>query len=774
MSYQIPPTLPSELDELAAHVEAFRQGRLDATALKARRVPFGCYEQRQDGTYMVRVRTTGGALSPTQLAALATISTHFHGSALHITTRQEFQIHDVALDDVVAIMRALLAAGLASRGGGGNTVRNIMVSPDAGVGLDEVFDPSPYAFALTTRLIAEPDSWLLPRKFKISFSNSPADTAYAQFNDLGFIARIENGVEGFRVYVAGGMGTKPEVGHLLHDFIPASDTYAVAEALKRLFDKHGNRKNRHAARLRFLWKTLGETRFRQLYDEERQRLQSESPAPLIPTEPASSTPAAPLAVDPGDLGPEFRAWRSRYAEPQKQPGLFSVLVPVFLGNLKNEDALALADLLAPFGSDVVRATLGQNLKLRNIPEAHLPAVWRTLGRVGNLANDSRLIGNAIACPGADTCKLGICRSKGVLSAIARRLGKAGLDLDRIGDFHLNISGCPNTCSQHMLADLGFYGNALRQGQRMYPAYAVVAGARFHDGQARLAQPIERIAARDVPAFVQDVLTVWMANMDRYGSFADYVDAEGADEIRAIAGRYRDIPEFDDDKNYYYDWGADEVFSLVGRGTGECSAGLFDLIDVDLNKAAALRDGLPVEADGATLYQIALLAARALLITRGVEADSDAAVFGSFERHFLLAGLVDQRFAAVVSAGQSADLEALGRQRSEVVELLAEVDKLYRSMDNSLRFLAETAAPSAPPPVAATLERDYRTVACPMNFVKVKLDLEKISKGQTLRVILGDGEPIRNVPRSVEQEGHKILEQVKEGDVWAVLIEKATA
>ncbi len=253
MYYDIPVTLWDEVDELESFVQRHLDGRLDAASLKARRVPFGCYEQRQNGAYMLRIRCPGGALTPTQLRTIATLSNRYGAGHIHVTTRQEFQIHDLKLEDVVPVMRQLMDGGLATRGGGGNTVRNIILSPDAGVSPDEAFDPSPYTFALTSFLIAQPNSWALPRKFKIAFSNSAKDSAYAQFNDLGFVATVQDGVLGFRVYVAGGMGTKPEVGHLLHEFIPADDVYLVAEATKRVFDKHGNRKNKNAARLRFLW-----------------------------------------------------------------------------------------------------------------------------------------------------------------------------------------------------------------------------------------------------------------------------------------------------------------------------------------------------------------------------------------------------------------------------------------------------------------------------------------------------------------------------------------
>ncbi len=411
MFYKIPANLASELEELDAYIERFRRGDIDAAALKVRRVPFGCYEQRTDGTFMVRIRTTGGALTPHQLRTMATISARYGNAAIHITTRQEFQIHDVALENILPVMRELLLVGLAARGGGGNTVRNVLVSPDAGVGFDEVFDPSPYAFALTSRLIAEPDSWLLPRKFKIAFSNSAADSSYAEFNDLGFMAQRRDGERGFRVVVAGGLGTKPAVANLLHDFIPADNVYLVTTAIKRLFDAHGNRKNRHAARLRFLWSTLGEERFRELYDEQLQRVRLENP-PALELEEVPQTSSLPSFPPEADHSSEFEQWKQRFVELQRQSGLVSVLVPVFLGNLKNEYALRLADFLEPFGDFVLRAPFGQNLRLRNIPERYLPNVFHLLREITELSTGPRLVANSISCTGADTCKLGICLSKG--------------------------------------------------------------------------------------------------------------------------------------------------------------------------------------------------------------------------------------------------------------------------------------------------------------------------------------------------------------------------
>lgn len=571
MFYDIPKTLRGEIDELDMFVQRHLAGDIDTESLKTRRVPFGCYEQRENGRYMLRVRCPGGAVTPHQLRTIAVLSKEYGSDSIHITTRQEFQVHDLDLENVVPVMRQLLEAGLATRGGGGNTVRNIIVSPDAGVSPDEVFDPSPYAFTLTSRLIAEPDSWMLPRKFKIAFSNSGKDSAHAQFNDLGFIAAKQMGELGFRVYVGGGLGAKPEVGHQLHEFLPLNDLYLVAEATKRVFSKYGNRKDKHAARLRFLWKQLGEDRFRQVYEWELEQMRREEAARLELPE-VRNTPATLRLRPVEDESPEFQMWKRRFVAPQRQSGLCSISIPVFLGNLKNEEAIALALFLEPFGDNVIRATLGQNLRLRNIPETYLANVYAVAKTISQLASAPALLSNAIACTGADTCKLGICLSKGALRAILDKLRGSGLDLDQIPDFKLNLSGCPNTCGQHLLADLGFYGKVGRQSERLFAAYGVVAGAIVRGGEGRLAKKLGQVAARDLPNFVRDVLQTWIWKKPRFSSFAAYIDAEGAHEISALCTRHRILPHSGIEETHFFDWGASEPFSLLGRGPGECSAG----------------------------------------------------------------------------------------------------------------------------------------------------------------------------------------------------------
>jgi len=253
ISYEIPAVLTEEIDGLEKAIQEYRSGSLNPIKFRGIRVPFGIYEQRKDDTYMVRMRCAAGVVTPLQLRRAAELSKQYGKDVLHVTTRQALQIHDVQLENAVTVIRGLLEVGLSTRGGGGNTVRNIVANVDSGIDAGEVFDVTPYALALTSALIAEHDSWTLPRKYKIAFSNSESDSAGAAFTDLGFLATMKGGWRGFRVYVAGGLGRKPQAGHLLYEFIEPEKIYAIAAGLKRLFDKHGNRKDKNNARLLFLW-----------------------------------------------------------------------------------------------------------------------------------------------------------------------------------------------------------------------------------------------------------------------------------------------------------------------------------------------------------------------------------------------------------------------------------------------------------------------------------------------------------------------------------------
>ncbi len=786
--YSLPSQLEGEIRELEELIRKFKQGEVSATELKAHRVPFGVYEQREPDTYMMRIRCAAGTVSPSQLEQIARIASRHSMSDLHITTRQELQIHYIKLDDIIPLIGALKEIGLATRGGGGNTVRNIISEPDAGTDPQEIFDVSPYAVALTTRMIAENDSWNLPRKFKIAFSGSVEDKAYATLTDIGFIARTQDGKKGFRVYAAGGLGAKSAAGKLLLDFVEADQVYPVAKALKNIFWKYGNRKNKHAARSRFLWNSLGEEEFKKRFYEEYGNIRKEGFMPLAIESEAPVLEAPDLKREEAHDPEGFSRWSKRYAVEQKQKGLFSVRIPVALGFISRERAEELGRFLGPFGDDVLRMTQDQNFLLRNIPAEYLGNVYNFLTVTLPGLDRPAIYGRILSCAGASTCQLGICLSRHAARALMRSLEESGLDLDEIGPIKINISGCPNACGQHQVGDLGFFGKALRKEGHVYPAYNVLAGAVVRDGETQFAEQVGEVPAKYLPDLVKDLLEIYLSKGVRAKSFQNYIRKKGKEDLKRLCARYEKIPAFDEDKNFYFDWDAGALFSLAGRGAGECSAGLFDLIELDLKNIKDTKEklgdkGTDPAQRGAFLAKLIFYSSRMLLITRGVEPKSEPEVFEAFSRHFIETGLVASSFKPLFDFALRKDYPALLAKDHEATTLADLIAALYASMDNSFNFqaqpsLSETrkkktvaAAVSEKKEMPPVTVKDFRGVACPMNFVKTKVELAQLKNGELLEIWIDDGPPIENVPGSVKAEGHKIISQKKTGGYWSVVIKK---
>ncbi len=778
LTYEIPDSLKTEIDELDALIQDYKLGRIDFNELKAHRVPFGIYEQRKDDTYMVRIRCAGGMITPSQLASIAELSEKYGNEYLHLTTRQEVQIHDVVLDDIIPILRELQPMGLSSRGGGGNTIRNIMTDVYSGIHSDQVFDVTPYAVALTSQLISEPDSWRLPRKYKISFSACPADRGLATVNDLGFIAALKEGQQGFTVYIAGGMGARSELGKVLYEFVLPEEIYPIARGLKNLFDKHGNRRNKHDARIRFLWNNMGEAKFRSHLEAEiaalKQQDLPELDIPLIEDISPLDTQSAMIQINDADQA----LWMSRYVLAQRQTGLYAVLIPVALGNLSLKTAVLLAIYLNKFGDNVLRISQDQNLVLRNIPGQALDEVYHFIKTHFSWAQQPAVLSKLRACAGASTCKLGIGLSRGLADAINQATLRSGLDLDALQDLRVNISGCPNSCGQHMLADIGYFGRASRKDAHLYPAYHVVVGAQIGRGRTCFAEQLGSLAARDIPRFHVQVIRDYLESRLDHDSFAMYLEKRGREHIIHLLKDYANVPDFAEDKTYYYDWGSEELFSLAGRGVGECSAGIFDLIDVDVKNIEKVRLGLErAENDdvrSGLLYELVLYSSRMLLVTQGIEARDDQQVFEKYLETFINPCLVEDKFKSLILSALAQDRAALLREADLCLELSHTMVELYQNMDNSLNFHNQAQAASERQVATADKRRfkDLRGVACPMNFVKVKIELASMQKGEVLDIWLDDGQPIQNVPGSVRSEGHKVLSQEQVEDYWGVSIQKS--
>ncbi len=775
--YTLPSILKTEINAFSQQIFDFKNGTIEAVKFKAIRVPMGIYEQRRNGTFMVRVRCAAGMISPKQLLGIAAIATKNGIEDIHLTTRQELQLHGVKLEQTPAVLEGLFDLGLSSRGGGGNTVRNIMASEDAGISPDELFDVTPYALALTNTLIAETDSWSLPRKYKIAFAVNDTDNANAIFNDLGFIATFRNDEKGFKVFLGGGLGSKPSAGHLLFDFLPASDILYVAEAVKALFSEHGNRRNRHKARIRYIFYRLGKEKVFELFHTYYNRLKEEDKYPLnLPQIQAYSNKGRVL--NQADGNNIFGVWTKRYVKEQKQVGLYSVEVPLEHGMTDTSTLSGLAQFLVPFGSDCIRLTMRQNFLLRNIPGDQLPELFQLINSLGIETSSPRLLNSLVACAGADTCRLGICLAKGASSAIKSTLSQLEeAKLDKLSDFRINLSGCPNSCGQHNLAQLGFYGKASRN-DRLYPAYYVTIGGQTGIGTAQLGERIGEISARDVPSFTSKVISAYASKMDNYPDFNSYLLAQGKAEIKNILEAHKVIPSFEEDKNYYFDWGAEELFSIKGKGTAECSAGMFDMIDFDrdaiLDLQRKLEDIHSMEPADHILYQIVFHSSRMLLVTRGIEPKSREEVFSSFTETFINEGYIDARFTPVVKLAWQFPEGHFTEHQQSILELALSVIELYNTMDDSLQFKTGKENPKTEEPIIekkVNRAKDFRGIACPMNFVKTKIELAQMKAGELLEILLDDGAPINNVPGSVRSEGHEIIKEEKINDYWVVLIKK---
>ncbi|MDH5719622.1 MAG: sulfurtransferase TusA family protein [Spirochaetia bacterium] len=774
-SYDLPKNLIDEVKEFEYKIKEFQAGAINPVQFKGIRVPHGIYEQREPMTHMMRIRCAGGIALPRQLKKTAELAEKYGSGIVHITTRQEMQIHNVKIQDIVTIYRELISVGLSSRGGGGNTIRNIVASHDSGVNPKEAFDIGPHTVALTSKMIAKENSFNLPRKFKISFSNGGEIDSRAMITDLGFLAKIKDGQKGFKVFCAGGMGASSALGVVLFDFIEEDKVYCVTEALKLMFNAYGNRRQKHKSRIRFLYKSLGEEKFKQYFNEEYQKL-LQNGYPVLELEEIENKDNKNNSLKEEDISaPEFELWKNRYVKEQKQEGLFSVELPLFLGDITAKDAVKLAEFLENFGENSLRFSIDQNMHLRNIPEAYLGNVFRLLPEIKTISDKPSLTGKMIACTGADTCKLGLCLPRGVTPEIQRALFESGLDLDKL-DVRIHVSGCANSCGCHHSADLGFKGKIMRKDKELLPAYVVLAGAVISENESRFAEELTEVASKDMPSFVVDVLKIYSEKKARFNSFYEYAQNEGREDIIEAAKKYSNIPSYEEDASYYTDWTAKEKFTVLKGQKAECSASLYDMIDFDKeiidNSLEKLESVEGQEERNNLLKKILFSASRMLLVTKGLEASDELSVYGLFLKNFIGPNLVSGEFADMIKKAQNAEIGDYKAFEDKIIKLADSVKKLYESMDDSLQFKTEE-SPEEPSSDENSAEKfkDLRGVKCPMNFVKAKIELTPMKSGDKLALLLDDGEPIENVPGSIESEGHAILKKEKQAEHWFLLVKK---
>jgi sulfite reductase beta subunit-like hemoprotein len=538
--------LGAAVEEHAENVARFRRGELTPEQFRPLRLAMGVYAQLAHVKHMQRIKIPGGCVTADQLEALADGAERWGRGLAHVTTRQDVQLHYLEIEETIELQRALTQAGITCVGACSDTIRNVTASPLAGVLDDEVFDVTPFAHAVTQHFLFHEHNRKLPRKFKIALSGSEADLAQVMINDIGLFAVTRDGARGFRVYVAGGLGSTPEIAHLWREFLPEGELLAACEAVVSVFFRDGERKNRKKNRLKFLLRKLGEAETLRRFDEEMARIVAARGATLaadLERWRADFTEGAPPPAEPGGVAlgdAAFARWLRTNTVKQKQAGYRAVTVKLPLGDITSPQLRAVAAAARRFGNGEARATNTQNFVLRWVPEGRLVALHRALGLAGLAEADADHITDVVACPGNDYCTLSITRSMKMGADIREHLALQGSraegdDMVRaIGPFSIKISGCPNSCGQHHVADVGMTGLMVKDADGVErPHYSLRVGGGVGAG-AHIGDRLDgRVAEEDTPRVIAAIASHYVAERGEGETFREFVARVGAAELSRV-------------------------------------------------------------------------------------------------------------------------------------------------------------------------------------------------------------------------------------------------
>jgi sulfite reductase beta subunit-like hemoprotein len=575
------PILEREFDDFDNEAEKFLAGETPEVEFIGFRLKQGVYGQRQADVQMIRVKLPWGGVSPEQLEAFADVVERYAPlNKGHVTTRQNIQLHHIPLRDAAAAIRELSAAGLSSREGCGNTMRNVTADPWAGVCHDELFDTTPYAGAYVRYFVRHPTTQLMPRKVKTAFTGSATDRALTGIHDIAFIARERDGVKGFEMRVGGGTSIMPRVAPTLIDFVSADDGEYLkyTEAVLRIFDRQDwLRPNRARARLKVLVDKIGIEALREMVEEELrgdwvdERDFDPTPKLFLHDEEANA-PAPPVAYGSpnGDLS-EFQRFAAANVEPQRQEGFSAVQVKVVRGDLTPEQFRGLAAIMRDYCGGYARTTVHQNLVLRWVRDESVYDVWRRLSELGLGDAGADEINDVVSCPGTDSCKLGITSSMGLNHVLRERVEAMGITDPLTRRIHIKMSGCPNGCSQHHIGNIGFYGASIKAGQRTIPAYVAHVGGNYEGGEIVYGQRLKvRLPAKRVPDAVERWIRAYEAEREDGEVFNAYVARVGTKHFEDLVRDLSLPAEFSlQTMNEFIDWQRKVPFEVI-RGEGECA------------------------------------------------------------------------------------------------------------------------------------------------------------------------------------------------------------
>ena len=690
LSDRIPAEMGNLIDIYEAQMELRKQGKLDEKVFAEQRLRKGVYGQRYDNGQrhdgvrtrdlyypsdetvkgpdtlwdapgMQRIKIPYGGCTAEQLEVLSELADEYSDGILHITTRQDIQLHYVHIDDTPDLMRRLAAVGITTQEACGNSVRNITACTLAGVCHDEVFDVSPYADAMTQFLLGHDDVQDFGRKFKVAFSGCAGHACgLVKMHDLGLLAQtreVDGELQrGFTVYVGGGLGTVPHQAKVLAEFATEEELLPLTQAIARVFARLGEKKNRNRARIKFLVAKLGIDEFRRLVEEELETLPPDErhSAYIDNLSDFTYKPAkAGMALNGSPVPAGFVDWYRSNVYHQVQGGYSTITLHTPLGDFTSEQGFKLADIARRYVGDNIRLSVEQNVVLRWVANADLPAIYRDLCAIGLGDAHAGTIVDITACPGTDTCKLGIASSRGLTAELRTRLiEKINLLPDAVRELKIKVSGCFNSCGQHHVADIGFFGNSRRSGNHKMPHFQVVLGGQWQENAGAYGLAVGAVPAKTVPDVLEALTERYVAERADDESFQVWVKALGRKEIKAMLQPFTKLPSFEDKPIYFSDWGDSRVYTIDDIGVGECAGEVVSLFSMEIAKAESTHfeallalDDRDYSLADENAYRAMVLAARALVRTKYLDVGDDYdKIVDEFRSRFYDTELVFDRFA----------------------------------------------------------------------------------------------------------------------------------
>lgn len=783
--FKLPKKIIEDIQIYKEKLNKYLLGEINDNFFRGIRVPWGIYTQRGGKSLMIRLRIPAGIITPSQLKGIASSAEEFADGKLHITTRQDIQIHNVSFENSARIIEYLKDFNISSRAGGGNSIRNITCCYLSGICPYENFEVYKVVWALTEYFLSLEETVNLPRKIKIAFSGCQKDCGFVGVNDIGVVS-LEN--TKFKVLCGGGMGAKSSVGKVLEENVGLENLGYVVKSIINVYNKYGDRKNRHHNRLRFLIEDMGWDKFCLLYKKEYENVKNNKYISLkfedgLPMIDSLNEEVLSSYYDDED----YNLFVKYSIGKQKQRGYYYVVIRIPLGEISSAQMMALTEINAILPSVIFRTTQRQNLVVSNIPCDKVFYVYEKIKTIFKDFLFPNTILDLVSCKASTTCNLGICNAiemakESIKEIKSKLISENSYEfvkdkfintdfIDKLKDIKINISGCPNACGQHPIGTISFSGLARKVYNKTVPFYKVYYGGKVDAENTQLAKEVGILPARVVPKFISDLIF----------SINSFLTDKNLELIKSLILKYSYVPQYDEDRSYYIDWGKNEDFSLDGLSQGECGAGVIDMIESDLESAKScliLAKDKNFNLD--EIKKSLIYSARALLVVKGIDPKTEEESIIYFIEKFIKEGVCNQQFnnlKDIFNKILKKDIEPVSAYKY-AENFYNEVKNIYSLMDSNFNFKIRFPNQQLYVQLNKNTENktqitiyDLRGTPCPINYVKAKLKLEELNIGDILEIYLDEGPPIQNVPKSLENDGQEVLQILKVENYYKVIIKK---